>query len=122
MIAWQLDRELGEKSRIAFRADGAAVLLGDDVVGDRQPQAGAFAGRFGRKERLEQLVLDVRRDTGAIVPDPDLHHFAEIGGVHLQDWAERSLAITLVSRIEAVGEKVEEYAGQLLRCHFNWRQ
>ena len=38
----------------AVDLDRAAMLLGDDVVADREAEAGAFAGRLGREERLEQ--------------------------------------------------------------------
>jgi hypothetical protein len=43
------------------------MLLRDDVVGDRQAEAGAFAGRLGGEERLEQLVPDVVGNAGAVV-------------------------------------------------------
>ena len=45
----------------------AAVLLGDDFVADRQPEPGAFAGRLGGEERLEQLVLDLGGNADAVV-------------------------------------------------------
>jgi hypothetical protein len=38
------------------------MLLGHDVVADRDPQAGALAGRLRCKERLEQFVFDLRRN------------------------------------------------------------
>src|SRR5215472_8280608 len=46
----QPHRELGEVTDFAIDRDGAAVLLGDDLVADRQPKPGALAGRLGREE------------------------------------------------------------------------
>src|SRR6516165_8654280 len=51
--AWQADCELGELAKRAVDGDRAAVLLGDNVIADRQPEAGAFPGRLGGEERLE---------------------------------------------------------------------
>jgi len=58
------------------------MLLGHDVVADREAKAGSLASRLGREERLEQLVLDLRRDTNAVVADADLHCLAELSRGH----------------------------------------
>ena len=58
-MAGQSNRELSEIADPAVDLDTAAVLLGDDVVADRKPEAGPLAGRLGRKEGLEQLVFDL---------------------------------------------------------------
>jgi hypothetical protein len=60
------------------------VLLCDDVVADRQAEAGALAGWLGGEERLEKFVPDVCRDTGAVVPDADFDRIAGIAGSDLQ--------------------------------------
>ena len=60
----------------------AAVLLRDDVVADRQAEAGALAGRLGREERLEQPVARLGRDADAVVAHPDLDRVAEIARRH----------------------------------------
>ena len=44
------------------------MLLRDDVVGDRQAQAGALSGWFGSEERLEQFIPDLGLNTGTVVP------------------------------------------------------
>jgi hypothetical protein len=54
LAAWQPHGELGECARFALHGDRAAMLLGDDVVADRA-EPGAFAGRLGGEERLEQF-------------------------------------------------------------------
>ena len=56
------------------------MLLGDNVVADRQAQPGSLAGRLGREERLEQLVAKLRRDAGAVVAYRDLDRIAQIAG------------------------------------------
>jgi hypothetical protein len=47
---------------LAIDFNRAAVLLGDNVVADRQAETGALAlaGRFCREERLEQLFAMLR--------------------------------------------------------------
>ncbi len=52
-----------------FDVDGAAMLLDDDVVRQRQAESRAFAGRLGREERLEDPGLDIVGYPGAIVAD-----------------------------------------------------
>ena len=54
------------------------MLLDDDVVTDGQAQPCPFTGRLGRKEGIEQLLLRLRRDTGAVVADPNLDAVAEM--------------------------------------------
>ena len=53
------------------------MLLDDDVVTDGQAQPRPFTGRLGRKEGIEQLLLRLRRDTGAVVADPNLDAVAD---------------------------------------------
>src|SRR6516165_10795433 len=99
----QPHRELGEVTDFAIDRDGAAVLLGYDLVADRQPKAGALAGRLGREERLEQLVPIFQGNTDAVVTHPDLDALAELAGRDLQCRAVSSaaLAVPLLSGIEA---------------------
>jgi hypothetical protein len=51
-IARQPYREFAELAALALEGDAAAVLLGHDVVADRQAQTGALTGGLGREERL----------------------------------------------------------------------
>jgi hypothetical protein len=46
------------------------MLLGHDVVADREPEAGAFPGRLGREERLEQFVFNLGRNPDAVAKFP----------------------------------------------------
>jgi hypothetical protein len=77
-----MDRKFGELADPALDLDRAAVLLGDDVVGDRQAEPGAFPGRLGRHERLKQFVPDLRCDAGAVVAHPHFDRIAEIARGH----------------------------------------
>src|SRR6516164_31331 len=111
----QPHREFGEVADFAIDRDRAAVLLGHDLVADRQPEPGALAGRLGREERLEQLVPVFQGNTDAIVTHPDLDAFAELAGRDFQRRAVSSVALTapLVGGIEAIAYEVEEHASQL---------
>ena len=70
--AGQPYRELGEVADLAIDRERTAVLLRDDLVGDRQAEAGAFAGRLGGEERLEQFIPVFRRNADTVVAHPDL--------------------------------------------------
>src|SRR5438477_9463073 len=76
--------ELGEDALFTVDLDRSAVLLGDDVVADREPQPGTLAGRLGGEERLEQLVADLGRNAGAVVAHPNLDPFAVAARRHRQ--------------------------------------
>ena len=82
------------------------MLLGHDVLADREAKPGPLAGRLGREERLEQFVFDLGKDTDAIVADADLHCLAEIARGHLQ----RRLETPVVSLLVAFGGRVKPVA------------
>jgi hypothetical protein len=56
------------------------MLLDDDVVTDGEAKAGAFSGWFGREKRVEHLFFHVRRDSGAVIANPDFHAITEVFG------------------------------------------
>src|SRR5581483_3215116 len=117
-VAGQADRELGERPFLAVDRDRAAMLLRDDVVADREAEPGAFAGRLGREEGLEQLVADLSRDAGAVVAHLDLDRGAVVMRRDAEDRPKPGLAIgagALVGGVEAVAEEVEEHPGDVLR-------
>src|SRR5205085_10173283 len=76
--------EFGKDARFAVDSDRAAVLLRNDVVADRQAEAGAFPGWFGRKERLEQLVADLAWNARPVIAHAYFHGLAEIAHCHGQ--------------------------------------
>ena len=99
------------------------MLLGDDVVGDRQAEAGALAGGLGGKEWLEQFIPDVGRNTGAVVPHTNFHHLARIACRDLQHRREPSVSAITRSprgRVEPVAEDVQEHPCHVLRIDLNW--
>jgi hypothetical protein len=121
-MARQSNRELREIADPAVDLDTAAVLLGDDVVADRKPEAGPLAGRLGRKEGLEQLVFDLGWNAGAIVSDAEFNCVAGISRRYLQCRVELRVASLLLAfggGIEAITEQVETNAGDLLGDKFD---
>jgi hypothetical protein len=83
------------------------MLLGNDVVADRQAKSRPLTGRLGREERLEQLVFDLGLDADAIVSDPDLDGVEEIAGRHRQHRSKFRLGIVALSlggSVETVAE------------------
>src|SRR6476620_6029663 len=97
LLARQPDRELCGCADLAFHRDRSAMLLRDDVVGDRQAEAGALASWLGGEERLEQLIPDVGRNADAVVPHMDFHRLAGITGGDLQRRHEPCLSAALGS-------------------------
>ena len=73
----EADRELAEFADPAVDFYRTAMLLGDDVIGNRQAEPGAFPGRLCRNKGLEQFVPDLGRDTGAVVAHPHFDSVAE---------------------------------------------
>src|SRR5512146_2455710 len=96
------DRELHRKARAAgSRVDAqlAVVLLSDDVVADREPEPGAFAGGLGREEWIEDPRFDRIRYSGPIVFDLDHGPVVQSPSSH----DDRSRAI---DRIDGVAQQV----------------
>ena len=54
------------------------MLLDDDIVTDREAEAGALTGWLGCEEGIEHLFPDLGRDAAAIVTDRDLYSIAEV--------------------------------------------
>ena len=78
--ARQDNPDLSELTRLRIDLDGARVLFHDDIVTDREPKTRAFSRRFGREKRLEHLFFHVRRNTSAVIADPDFHTIAKVFG------------------------------------------
>ena len=67
----KLDPEGRPVSWLALDAERAAMLF-DDPTAERQPKAGALAGGFGRKKRLEDPRLNVVGNAGPGIGDLEL--------------------------------------------------
>src|SRR5215207_8604395 len=76
----QADAELGA-ARAGFDLDRATVA-DDDGLRRRKPEAGALADRLRRIELVENLVAIGRRDSRAVVDDPDDNRDAFVPGRH----------------------------------------
>ena len=101
------------------------MLLRDDVVADRQPEAGALAGRLGGEKGLEQFVPYRRRDSHAVVAHPNLDRVAFLACRDREQRAEPAVAIRVgafVGGVEAVAKKVEEHPRHVLRHQFDRRE
>ena len=104
--ARQSNGELGKLAELAGDSNRAAMLLGNDVVADREAKTGALAGRFRREEWLEQLVFNLGRNAGAVVAYADLDRIAEILRGHLQS----RLEVRIISLPLAFGGRVKPIA------------
>ena len=79
-----------------------AAVVEDDLAGDGEAEARAFAGRLGREEGREDLVADVVGDARARVADRDDHL---VGGAAQADVDFAALGLHGVA---GVPEQVEE--------------
>ena len=96
---------------------GTAVLLDDDVVTNGQAKPSPFTGRFCRKERVEQLFLNLRRNTGAVVAYSDFDTLAQIlgrGSKRRFVVATICFGFTLCCRVETIRDQVEQRPRNLL--------
>src|ERR1700730_6951828 len=109
--------KFGELADLAIDGVRAAMLLGHDVVADREAKPGALTGRLGREERLEQLVLDLRDYAGAVVADADFDCIAEISCRYLQHRLKAGLIAPAAfgGGVETVAEQVETDPSDVLR-------
>src|SRR5262245_28314197 len=94
------------------------MLLHNDVVTDGEPKSGTFSSWFRCEERVGHLCLHLRRDTGAVVPNPDFHTIAKASCRGHQSWfiaIAISVRSTLCCRIKAVRDQVEKHPCDILR-------
>src|SRR5215471_2568761 len=99
MAPREADHEFGECASLGVDLDRAAMLLGDDVVADRETEASALSRRFRREERLKKPVAVFGRDASAIVAHPDLDGLAEITRRDFEARLEARLVVALVGGI-----------------------
>src|SRR5690348_13896815 len=63
--------ELGKLADLALDFDRSSVLLGHDVIADREAETSALPGWLRREERLEQLIFHVGRYADPIIANAD---------------------------------------------------
>src|SRR5450755_1443721 len=101
--ARKLDGERRALAELRITFDRAAVTL-DELVDDREAEAGAFADIFGREEWIPDSRQHVARDAGTVVADFDLDR---VGGAFGLDRDLRVLATR--ERLRGVRQEVHEY-------------
>ena len=58
------------------------MLLYDDFVADREPQARSLAGGFGGEKGVEHFRLDLLRYSRSVIADADFNTLAETSRAH----------------------------------------
>src|SRR5262249_18213489 len=94
------------------------MLLDDDVVADGEPKASAFSGRFRREEWIKHLLLNVSRNSGAVISNPYFNAVTEVVGRGNQNRlmvAFLRLHFALRRRVKAIRNKVEKRPRNLPR-------
>src|ERR1700741_5326310 len=117
MSARQSNGELREIADLAVDRNRAAMLLGHDVVADRQAKAGPLASRLGREEWLKELVPDLWGNAGAVVAHVHLDRIAKISRRHLQSWVEllaAALPLAFGGGVEAIADQVQTAPSDIL--------
>src|SRR6185312_12336198 len=103
----QLDRDARALARLARNRDRAAMLF-DDLLDDRQAEAGAEA--LGAEEGLEHLRQDVARDATAGILDRDLEAVADQRGAD----GDAPLLRRVGDRLRRVLDQIDDNAAHLL--------
>jgi hypothetical protein len=87
------------------------MLFDDYVVTDREAEAGALASGLRSEKRIEDLLLHLGRDAGAVVPDRYFDPVTEVLGAGSKGRlvvASICFRFALRRRIEAVGNQIEQ--------------
>src|SRR5262249_35567745 len=94
------------------------MLFDDDVVTDGEAKTGPFSGGFRCEEWIEHLLLHVRRNTSAVVPNSDLHTITKAFRRRSKSWLiaiATGLRFAFRRRIEAIQDQVQQSPGDVLR-------
>ena len=96
------------------------MLFDDDIVTDGEAKPCPFSRWFGCEERVEHLVLHLRRNTDAVVTYSDLNPIAEIFG----DSSEGRFVTFFAGLVFAFrrGIKAVRYQVQQNARDFLWKQ
>ena len=93
------------------------MLFNDDIVAQREAEAGSLAGGFCRIERIEHLFLHLGRNAGAVVADSNFDAVAEVFGRGNDGGLVTATRVRLAlgRRVEAVRDQVKQHPRHLLR-------
>src|SRR5262245_12099528 len=108
-------RNFREFVQPAFDLDRAAVLFDNDVMAEREAKPCPFPGGFCRKKWIKYLVPHVRRNAGAVVPDPDFYTIAKA----LRRGAKRRLKGVAVGLPFALRRRIKAIRYQVKECPCN---
>src|SRR6266545_6053607 len=99
-----------ELRSVAWRALYADVSIRSvqDTAGDRQPETRSSLPAFGRDQRLENPAENLRRDSFAVVFDPDIDPFSTLLGCNPD-------VAPLVHRVSSIEENVGENLLQVVK-------
>src|SRR6516164_4172994 len=101
----QYHPDFSEPPRHRVNLDRAAMLLDNDVVTDREPKPRALSGRLRREKWIEHLLPHVRRNTVAVVANPNFHAVTEALRRGNEGWlvvAPFRLRMALRRRVKAI--------------------
>src|SRR5208283_4164765 len=82
-LEWEPNGECRTSTRLTFHCDRTPVFDYNHVVRDRQSLAGTLADWFCRKERIEYLLLYLRRHSATIIGNRHLGAFSRLPSRHL---------------------------------------
>src|SRR5882724_54881 len=105
----QDDPEFGVLSQLGIDLDRAAVLFHDNVMAHRKTESGAFAGRLGRIEWVEHLVLHLGGDAGAVVANAYLYRLTEV----FCSRADKGLKARIAALHLALGHRIKSVRDQI---------
>src|SRR5207302_11181879 len=91
IAARQTHNELSKRALLGLNVDLAPVLLDDDIMGYRQPEAGPFPRRFGGEEGIEHPLPHLRRNTRTVVSNPNFNRISEL----FSDCAQHRLEVSI---------------------------
>ena len=93
----------------------APMVLGDDAIGDRQPEPGAAADRLGRVERIEDALQCIGR-----MPQPLSPMLTQTSSPSLPIASVISAAVG--DRLAGIDQQVHEHLVDLRQMAFDQRQ
>ena len=106
----QPDAEAGAASSAGAGGFDVAAVVGNDAMGDREPQSDSLAAAAAGKERLEDVFQHLRLHAAAVVDHPE--HGVTAAGVQLD--AHRA---AVVEAVQGVAQQVQHDLLDLLRIH-----
>ena len=109
--------ELREAALVAFNPETARMLMHYRVVAQRKAKSASLARGLGGEEGIEDLVDDVRRNSGAVVAHTDLYPVTVIPRAYPEDRrviGRGPQVVSLEGGMKAVVEQVQQGPADIL--------